>query len=238
MAALGMSLYGLAYDPLSTMLGGTTGSDMYQIDAAGRPTAIGTLGASDVEGLAYDATARMLYGTTVGNAQNPVGRLIAIDPDTGLGTPVGALADAQDNGFTAVAGLAYDPNSHTLYGSDTLRDQLLRINRLTGQVTVVGALGFQDVEGLGFDPAANVLYGVDAAADKLVRINTTTGAATAIGALGFPNVQGLEFDATSRVLYGTDVQTLQLIRINTTTGLGTVVGSTAYKVDGLAGIVR
>jgi uncharacterized protein YjiK len=228
-------IYGLAYDPFSLALGGTNGSEFFVLQASGTGTAMGTLGALDLEGLAYDPVGHVLYGTSVGNATQAIGRLFTIDSTSGQGTPLGALVDAQGNGYTAVEGLAFDPNTRTLYGSDTLRDKLLRIDRLSGRVTPVGLLGFGEVAGLAFNPATNTLYGVDNATDRLIRINTTTGAGTAIGALGSGNVEGLEFDTVSGILYGSDTVTLKLLRINVTTGLATAVGTTGYKVDGLGG---
>jgi DNA-binding beta-propeller fold protein YncE len=231
-------VYGLAYDPVSTFIGGTTGSQFYVLQANGQGTPIGALGATDIEGLAYDPDAQILYGTSVGNSSNPVGRLFVVNRENGQGTPIGPLIDAQGNAYTSVAGLAYDRNSHTLYGSDTLRDRLIRIERTTARVTPVGLLGFAEVAGLAFHPGAGILYGVDNATDRLLRINTATGQGTAIGALGFADVEGLDFDAANGILYGTDATALQMIRINTTTGLGALVGTTAYKVDGLAGRIQ
>jgi sugar lactone lactonase YvrE len=226
-------VYGLVYDPSSGSVGGTTGSFLYLIAFNGQGTAIGTLGASDVEGLAFDPTVG-LYGTTLGNSTDPIGRLLSIDSGTGWSSPVGPLVDASDNGYTSVAGLTFNRSTHALYGSDTARDQLVRIDRLTARVTVVGALGFQDVEGLACH-ANGTLYGVDGVSDSLIRIDPANGHGTLVGPLGFPDVEGLEFDAATGILYGTDVERLRLIRIDIQTGQGTVVGSTAYKVDGLAG---
>jgi uncharacterized protein YjiK len=231
-------LYGLIYDPISQALAGTTGTEVYRIATGGISTALGTLGADMIEGLAWDPLARALYGTTVASASNPVGRLVLVDPASGQGTPFATLRDGAGNGYTAVSGLAFDPGTGRLYGSDTVRDQLVRINRATGVVTVVGNLGFQDVRGLAFHAATSTLYGVDASSDKLLRINTTTGVGTIVGSLGFADPEGLGFDETTGLLYASDSRLLQLYRINTTTGLGTALGSTGYKLDGLDGRIQ
>jgi len=231
-------MYGLVYDPYSASLGGTTGGQFYRVLSGGQGTAVGTLGAPDVEGLALDPQSGVLYGTTVGSLSNPAGRLISIQPSTGQGTPVGELVDVSDNHYTAVAGLAFDPSAGVLYGSDTLRDVLVRIDRSTARVTPIGPLGFGDVQGLAFHPGVNVLYGFDSVTGQLLRINPNTGAGTAIGPVGFAGIQGLGVDVFSGELYGTDTRTLELVRINRASGAGTRVGRTPYKVDGLAGRIQ
>ena len=67
--------------------------------------------------------------------------------------------------FDQVNGLAFDPNTNTLYGSDTTTNELLTINTSTGAATSVGPLGFPFVNGLAFDPNTNTLYGSDFATD-------------------------------------------------------------------------
>jgi uncharacterized protein YjiK len=200
-------------------------------------TALGTLGMDGVEGLAWDPIQHLLYGSTVANAQSNVGRLVLVDP-AGQGTPLASLRDAAGNGYTSVCGLAFDPNAGKLYGSDTLRDQLIRINRSTGIVNVVGNLGFADVRGLAFHAATNTLYGADMATDRLIRISTTTGAGTIVGSLGFADVEGLGCDEATGVLYGSDTRLLQLLTINRTTGLATAIGTSGYKIDGLDGRIQ
>ncbi len=87
-------------------------------------------------------------------------------------------------GFVGVRGLAFDPNSNTLYGTDTATTQLLTIDPATGAGTAVGALGFGRVEGLAFDPNSNTLYGTDAVPAQLLTIDPATGAGTAVGPTG------------------------------------------------------
>ena len=80
---------------------------------------------------------------------------MTINTTTGAATAVGAL------GFGVVYGLAFDPNTNTLYGSNIAFDQLITINTTTGAGMVVGPLGFGVVSGLAFDPTTNTLYGTD-----------------------------------------------------------------------------
>lgn len=138
-------------------------------------------------------------------------------------------------GFGNVAGLAYDPTTDTLYGTDTVTDQLVAIDPNTGVASAVGALGFAFVSGLAFDPGTSTIYGTDTVTDQLIWIDSATGAGTAIGALGFGTVAGLAYDPNSGTLYGTDTTTDQLIVIDPLTGAGTAVGALGFDyVEGLA----
>jgi len=71
---------------------------------------------------------------------------VTINTSTGAATSVGAL------GFPFVRGLAFDPSTNTLYGSDFSTDELLTISTSTGAATSVGALGFELVHGLAVVP--------------------------------------------------------------------------------------
>jgi len=102
-----------------------------------------------------------------------------------------------------VQGLAFDPNTNTLYGVDGVVNQILTIDTDNGAGEGIGPAdqlsdnGFGNVTGLAFDPKKGVLYGVDSVADQLLTINTSDGTATGIGAAqqlalnGFGNVDAL-----------------------------------------------
>ena len=156
-------------------------------------------------------------------------RFLSINTGSGAATLVGI-----DMGSVApdVRGLAYDRNTDTFYGVDQIKDNLVKINRMTGAATTVGSLVNSQVpRGLAFDPNANKLYLTDTAADLLFTVNTTTGEATQfINDLGFDKVNGLAFDANTNTLYGSDTTSNQLITISTATGEGTAVGSLEFDV--------
>ena len=103
----------------------------------------------------------------------------------------------------AVVGLAYDRNDTnpgtptTLFGIDSVSDQLIRIGSVDGSptspnvgtVTNIGALGFDTESSVGFDIAASgtafaALTGPDPYSPNLYTINLTTGAATLVGQIG------------------------------------------------------
>jgi hypothetical protein len=136
-------------------------------------------------------------------------------------------------GFADVGGLAFDPVTGTLYGTDDNTDNLITIDTATGAGTIVGHLGlsgFFNVAGLAFDPGTGTLYGSNVSANQLVTIDTATGSATVVGPLGFEQVAGLDFDSSSNTLYGTDIESETLITIDPATGAGTAVGSYSTSI--------
>ncbi len=146
----------------------------------------------------------------------------------GLGNFAGIL------GVTGIEGLAFDPNTNTLYGFDSATLQLIAINVGTGAGVVrggpLGILGAV-VSGLTFDAITNILYGSDTGNTNLVTINTGTGAGVVVGPLGFFSVQGLAF-APNTIFGSNDANGIdgnpQLLTINTATGAGTAIGTFGF----------
>ena len=131
-------------------------------------------------------------------------------------------------------GLAFDPGTSTLYGTDVTSDQLITIDVATGNGTAVGALGFDKVLGLAFDPASNTLYGTDEKTFKLITIDTWTGAGTSVGPLGPHKVSGVGFDSGTNTLVGADALRLQLLDIDTALGSAIAIGYFAPPDTGSA----
>lgn len=135
--------------------------------------------------------------------QNP---LISIDTTTFAITTIGDLGIPFTSG-----GLAYDPNSDTLYLVDGRTvtgssESLYTVDRSTGVATLIGIHGVLDLLGLAFDSTNNILYAstfpllTGSAAGELYRLDTSTGTATLVGAtLGF---SGLAYDAFRDRLIG------------------------------------
>lgn len=156
--------------------------------------------------------------------------VVAIDPNTGLSSPIGNAVKLTGHTWT---GLAFDPVSSTMFGISTngTVGQLYTINLGTAQATPLVALSGQ----------ANVpiwlainnqgeMYTLDIATDALYRINPSTGATTLVGPIGFATgfAQDADFDPTTNVLYAglynTVENTTQLRSISTTTGASTFIG--------------
>ena len=130
-------------------------------------------------------------------------------------------------------GLAFDPNTNTLYMLSSSR--LYTLNTSTGAATQVGvATQFgaseSNARGLAFDPNTNTLYMVGSSTDRLYTLNTSTGVATRVGsAINFGVSEsvpvGLAFDSDTNTLYMIGGGTDRLYTLNTSTGVATRVGS-------------
>ena len=205
------------------VLYGSTLFESYSLDTStGEASPIG----NSVGGiaLAFDSNSQSFYGANAGPY------LYVADYLTGNVEFIGELDRRID-------GLAYDPNSNTLYGSavnnSTRPSDLVTINTETGAISVIGSINYWQVRGLAFDSNSNTLYGSDQFFDLLITIDTNSGAGTTVGQFGFANMLGLAFDPTTNQLYGTDATTNQVISVNTSSGLGTAIGS--FGIDSTIG---
>jgi hypothetical protein len=138
----------------------------------------GFLASLSIPALAYAAVDDVLYGYST----NPPG-LMTIDRGTGVATLVGAPAPP-----VAILGLAYDPNSDTLYGASAT--DLYTVDTSTGALSLIGPhgmpeAGFEIDLGLELDREQGALYAVDESG-QLFGLDRATGAAVAIGSLPQP----------------------------------------------------
>jgi hypothetical protein len=144
--------YGIAYVP-----NGNGAAKLVTIDAiTGQVTWIGDPLPTRLYGLVKTNSGK-LYATSYADD-----RLYEIDPATGATRLVGATD------WDIVAGLAYDPQTDTLYslGKTTANDtinRLLVIDRATGQATAIGPgmAGLTDTSGLAFDAAQRRVLAFD-----------------------------------------------------------------------------
>ncbi len=166
-AFVGSQLYGLDGEGDKTRL--------VKIDLnSGDATVIGDIGFA-TSGLAYNRQRHILYATTAK-------QLIAINLETGKGTPVVTVADKKYN----CGEVAFDADGKayiTLIGYD--KKKLLASSNLdTGEVKTIGDIGFANLASMEF--VGNVLYGVTGNFFKLgkdgqlIRIDTTTGQGTLV----------------------------------------------------------
>lgn len=188
-------------------------------------------------GMAFDPVSGVLYGSSANQPASTAGRLVTIDPATGLVTPIGSFNLAAGGTMTD---LAFDPTTDTLYGiSSNGGANLYTINTATGQPTLVGSSGlsFTNGGGLAID-STGVIYGTPLSpTDTFGTYDKTTGAYTNIANPTLPNGRGfdaLSFDGST--LYGTEAGTAShLVTIDTTTGAVTDLGATAAQfMDALA----
>jgi len=105
---------------------------------------------------------------------------------------------------TSFGGLAYDPNSDTLYMvGGRGNNNLYTVDRTTGAATLVGSHGLTDLFGLAYDSQNNVLYGGQYSGGRgFYSLNTNTGAATVIDPALEQGLGGLAYDSTNDRLVG------------------------------------
>src|SRR4028118_773895 len=166
-AFVGSQLYGLDRDGDKTRL--------VKIDLnSGDVTVIGDIG-NACAGLAYNRQRNTLYATTAK-------QLIAINLETGKGTPVVTVADKDHN----CAEVAFDADGKayiTLIGYNK-KKLLASLNLETSKVDIIGNIGFPNIASMEF--VGDVLYGVTGnffnlgKNGQLIRINTTTGKGTLV----------------------------------------------------------
>ncbi|WP_375471463.1 hypothetical protein [uncultured Nostoc sp.] len=166
-AFVGSQLYGLDREGDKTRL--------VKIDLnSGDATVIGDIGFA-TSGLAYNSQHHTLYATTAK-------QLIAINLETGKGTPVVTVADKDYN----CGEVAFDADGKayiTLIGYDK-KKLLASSNIETGEVKIIGDIGFADLASMEF--VGDILYGVTGNFFKLgkdgqlICIDTTTGIGTLV----------------------------------------------------------
>ncbi len=134
--------------------------------------------------------------------------------------------------------LPSDPD--TLYAVDFDTAELVRLDRLTGSLTVVGPatppVG-QVWTGLAGAPG-DVLYGVtsDCASSTLVTVDPATAAVTVVGTItGGPCLVALAADAAGS-LYALDILNDTLVAVDPATGAGSTIGPLGYDANYAQGL--
>ena len=191
-------------------------SGLYVIDiTTGAATNIGTSGVTAAtNGLAPSDNPNQLFGS------EPFGLLrVAID---GSGeTIIGG--DTQE-------GLAFDPNTGTVYGA--LNGVFSTIDPTTGLNTATLSPPGQDVEGMAWgDGGVYALPSTDNA--DLLFYNPANDSWSVIGNTGISwDSTGLAFDPSTRTLFALGDQDSNLYRINPDTAATTVIGNTGIAAGG------
>jgi len=151
-----------------------------------------------VTGLASDPTTGIMYMVATSESSPGSGDcatdsgLYTLDLGTGAATRVGAIPD-----LSCVIAAGFD-NSGQLYAYGVVNDNLVSIDKATGNSTIVGPLGFNPnfAQGMDFDAATNTCYlfayNDDASSGsegQLMSCDTTTGTATFVAFLGAGNAE-------------------------------------------------
>ncbi|MCG3128048.1 MAG: hypothetical protein CHACPFDD_02922 [Phycisphaerae bacterium] len=156
-------------------------------------------------------------------ADNALGNLLEINPQTGAGTIIGPFS------HPFVASLAWDSSQRVLYAttSDSMTSLLLRVDPGTGATTSIGPLGTFFFHGLEYDPDDDTLYGVasGSGSPKLYRVSRTTGAAAVIATItGVTGILDIAYDSTNGVMYLAEIGAQRLHRLDLSNGATTLVG--------------
>jgi hypothetical protein len=203
----GLQLFGLSNSAAPTNPG-----SLFEIDlGTGAAQLVGATGLdSIIEGdLAFDPTSGALYG--IYHLDVAQRKLFTIDTGTGAATPLpGSLSGDP-------SAMAFDA-AGTLYAIDTSLDELLTVDKATGNPLSYTSLNVDlgAVAGMDFDPATGTLYvadGESGGTDTLYTVNTTTGDLTAVGSLGLEaGLAGLAFVPEPATLTLAGLGALALIR--------------------------
>lgn len=139
----------------------------------GAVTAIGG-GIEDARGLAYDITTGITYAVDL------EGVLYTINLTDGQATVVGG-------GYPGMQSLVCD-NEGNLYAISYETDDLVSIDKVTGEATPIGLLGLNIVykQEIAYDRDNDVMYGIlsTEVSDRLYILNKSTGHATFVQGLG------------------------------------------------------
>lgn len=143
-SSVGVGVRGMAFDSSDTLYVALDVGDFGNPDilatvdtVTGACMEIGSMGLTGVQGLAFDAADNLFCM----NAAFPAG-LCRVNVTTGFATHI---VGADDAVFDDQA-LEFDTDG-TLFGA---RANLIRVDPVTGAVTIVGATGFTDIRGLAF----------------------------------------------------------------------------------------
>ena len=121
--------------------------------------------------------------------------LMQVDAASGLINTVGPL------GVTGMSGLAWDPATQILFGSNAGLDQIYTIDLATGTATSLGTVGIDISFSLAFSPLDGFLYAVHTVDGSLVQINPSTLAFTDVTAGSGTTSGGLTYNPVDQRFY-------------------------------------
>lgn len=146
-AFIGVPAWGAAFDPVNNKVYHNDGSSLYEWPVGGTPSLLGTIMDSGIPRFVYGLA---FYNDTLYATSFLTNQIYQIDVGTLEATPIITLVDTA----AEISGLAIDPNTGDIYGTDDgNNDALVRINN-DGTLTVVAPYlgGEDDVDGLAISP--------------------------------------------------------------------------------------
>jgi DNA-binding beta-propeller fold protein YncE len=213
-------LRGLAYDARTGLLVGSSGRTLFSVDpATATMTELVTVTSpAGLDELVYAPDSDTLYAT-IGE------QILILDTDTGAARFVGTL------GFKDVQGMAFDPDSGTLYGVDADSYALITIDPATGEGTGFSPRIRPMGNGLAFDRGSGTLF--SAGGNDLYRLDFSSFDWALVGDIGYWTVEGLASDSQAGVLFGAVRHSSELLGISPATGRGTSLGYVDHGMWGL-----
>lgn len=224
-----------------------THDNLWRVDLnSGSATRIGPLNVpgtvnSDVEGLALE-TSSALYGV-----DDAIDALLTISPGTGTAVPFDRGADNLRLGMGGTPldpGLSFDCGGRLLMTSATRRT-LYRLDKSTGQATVIGREGGLNAKIADIAVRGEDVYGIGIDGDEgLYRIDAEAGTASRIGSFGnsirLANA-GMDFDTSGQLWAighivdgGGQPQPSRILRLDRETGAAEAGATTKTGVKSLA----
>jgi len=181
-------------------------------------------------GLAYDSVNVEMWVSDTCDA-NCFG-LGSVDLDTWEVTEIGGFVDTSN-----IHALAQDTTRDILFGWDIEKNQLVSLNRSTGEETYLGDADGPEIVGMAYDPFSDTLYGASRSDDNLYAIDPDTYAVTLVGALGHDadSQIGLDFDSDTGLMYMGEGDG-NFYQVNPATGAATLLGNVGVLIDGLASL--
>ncbi|RMF60961.1 MAG: T9SS C-terminal target domain-containing protein, partial [Calditrichaeota bacterium] len=182
---------GMAVHPITGIIYGTVNNTagstyLVRINAAqGDAYISGEMPQFNLRAITFDRDGNM-YAARFNN-----GELFEVDLATGNLTSIGLT------GIPLLSGLAVNPLNGELWGI-SLVNKVYKIDKLTGNSTLIGEPGFNRTPDIVFDDQGH-LFGLAGGEDDvstLIEIDTTTGVGTAIGSTGITGLSGLAIKTT------------------------------------------
>lgn len=217
-------------------IGGSFQTQLVSFDSeTGSSTVVGPTGVDPIFGTTYDPVSNQLLGSI----QN---RLFEIDPETGAATELVNLVASPDPAqFAAVNALAFDPLTNTLFGINqdgaSGVDELIRIDRDSGEFQSVGTTGLRGLAGLEYDPFGDRLLAVSTELATVLTIDRVTGAASLPFFNGSLSVgtASLAINTATGDAFGLNLFSGELESVDLQTGLSTRIGPASDT--GFAGVI-
>lgn len=197
-AALGLGLSSVASAGVlyaTTNAGSGSLSQLLTIDLTdGSTTVVGDIGYT-VNGLTWDATTGTLYGS----ARADEG-LLTINTTTGAGSLVGAFNSSASGCSSRNVLLAANAGGDLFGWCDPSSDDLMSIDKGTGQATLIGESGLSTAtHGMAFDALGNLYLNQGG---SIYTIDTTTGQATFVASNSSTYGHHGDFNPDDGLYYG------------------------------------